>query len=319
MPTRLAASGTTSTSTVLSWTASTDDVGVTGYEVLRDGAVVGTVPGTTYTVTGLPTSTTSSFTVRALDAAGNRSASSGAVSVTTSAGGADTTAPSVPTGLAASGTTSTATTLTWSASTDAVGVTGYDVLRDGTVVGSTANRTYTATGLAASTAYAFRVRAYDAAGNRSAASSALSVTTASGTVTGVDATSRIQAEAYSGMSGVAKETTQDVDGGQDVGWIANGDHLRFDDVRFGSTPRATFTARVASGAAGGISGLVNVRLDSLTGPSIGSFAISSTGGWQAWRTVPGNIVPTTGTHTVYLTFDSGQPADYLNVNWFTFS
>jgi len=38
-----------------------------------------------------------------------------------------------------------------------------------------------------------------------------------------------------------------------------------------------------------------------------------------WRTVPGNIVPTTGTHTVYLTFDSGQPADYLNVNWFTFS
>jgi hypothetical protein len=77
--------------------------------------------------------------------------------------------------------------------------------------------------------------------------------------------------------------------------------------------------RVASGAAGGISGLVNVRLDSLTGPSIGSVALSSTGGWQVWRTVPGNIVPTTGTHTVYLTFDSGQPADYVNVNWFTFS
>ena len=61
-----------------------------------------------------------------------------------------------------------------------------------------------------------------------------------------------------------------------------------------------------------------MRLDSLTGPSIGSFAIASTGGWQSWRSVPANIVPTTGTHTVYLTFDSGQPADYVNVNWFTF-
>jgi len=115
-----------------------------------------------------------------------------------------------------------------------------------------------------------------------------------------------------------KETTSDTDGGQNVGWIANGDHLRFDNVSFGSIPRGTFSARVASGAAGGVSGLVNVRLDSLTGPSIGSFAIASTGGWQTWQTVPANIVPTTGTHTVYLTFDSGQPADYLNVNWFTF-
>ena len=63
---------------------------------------------------------------------------------------------------------------------------------------------------------------------------------------------------------------------------------------------------------------MNVRLDSLTGPSIGSFAIANTGGWQIWQTVPANIAGTTGTHTVYLTFDSGQPADFVNVNWFTF-
>ena len=162
------------------------------------------------------------------------------------------------------------------------------------------------------------MRAYDAAGNRSAASSAVTVTTSAGS-TGIDATSRIQAEAYSGMAGVAKETTSDTDGGQNVAWIANGDHLRFDNVNFGSTERRTFSARVASGAAGGVSGLVNVRLDSLTGPSIGSFAIASTGGWQSWRTIPANIQATTGTHTVYLTFDSGQPADFMNINWFTFS
>ena len=122
------------------------------------------------------------------------------------------------------------------------------------------------------------------------------------------------------MAGVAKETTSDTDGGQNVGWIAQ---RRPPPVRQRQlrehAERRTFSARVASGAAGGISGLVNVRLDSLTGPSIGSFAIASTGGWQTWRTVPANIQATTGTHTVYLTFDSGQPADFMNINWFTFS
>ncbi|MFS0705955.1 glycosyl hydrolase [Cellulomonas sp. 179-A 9B4 NHS] len=317
-PANLTASGTTSSSTNLSWTASSDNVGVTGYEVLRNGTVVGTASGTSYAATGLSASTTYSFAVRALDAAGNRSAASTARSVTTSAGGGDTAPPSIPTGLAASGTTASATTLTWSASTDAVGVTGYEVLRNGTLVGSTASRTFTVTGLSPSTAYSFAVRAYDAAGNRSAASSAVSVTTAAGS-TGVDATSRIEAEAYAGMAGIFTEATTDTGGGRNIAGIANGEHVRFDDVNFGSTPRRTFSARVASGAAGGVSGLVHVRLDSLTSPSIGSFAIGSTGGWQSWRTVPANIQGTTGTHTVYLTFESGQPADFVNVNWFTFS
>ncbi|HEY1178806.1 MAG TPA: glycosyl hydrolase, partial [Phytomonospora sp.] len=189
-PAYLTASGTTSTSTNLSWTASTDNVGVTGYEVLRNGSVVATATGTTYAASGLSANTTYSFAVRALDAAGNRSAGSTPLSVTTSAATGDTTAPSTPTGLAASGTTSSQTTLAWSASTDNVGVTGYEVLRGGTVIGSTASRTYTATGLSASTAYSFAVRAYDAAGNRSPASSAVSVTTAAAS-TGIDATSRI--------------------------------------------------------------------------------------------------------------------------------
>lgn len=322
VPGSLAASGTTSSGTTLSWSASNDGSGGTGvasYEVLRGSSVVGTVTGTTYTATGLSPATAYSFTVRAVDGAGNRSAASNAVSVTTSpSSGGDTTAPSVPSGLAASGTTASATTLAWNASTDAVGVTGYDVLRNGSVIGSTASRTFTVTGLSPATAYAFAVRAYDAAGNRSAASAAVNVTTASSS-TGVDATSRIQAEAYSGMLGVQKEATQDVDGGENIAWIANGDHVRFDNVNFGTTPRGTFSARVASGAGGSISGLVNVRLGSATAPPIGSFAVGNTGGWQSWRTIPANIQPTTGVHTVYLTFDSGQPADFLNVNWFTFS
>jgi len=230
----------------------------------------------------------------------------------------DTTAPSTPSNLAASGTTASSTTLSWSASTDNVGVTGYEVLRNGSVVGTATGTSYTASGLSASTAYTFAVRAYDAAGNRSSSSATVSVTTASGTSTGVDATSRIQAEAYNGQTGVAKEATSDVDGGENVAWISNGDYLRFDNVAFGSTARTQFSARVASGAGGGVSGLVVVRLDSLTAQPVGSFAIGSTGGWQTWRTVPTNISPVTGTHTVYVTFESGQPADFVNVNWLTF-
>ena len=83
-------------------------------------------------------------------------------------------------------------------------------------------------------------------------------------------------------------------------------------------PAHQFSARVASGAAAGVSGLVEVRLDSRSNAPIGSFAVGNTGGWQSWRTVPANISAVTGVHTVYLTFTSGQPADFVNLNWFTF-
>ncbi|MFC0862863.1 glycoside hydrolase family 16 protein [Sphaerimonospora cavernae] len=136
---------------------------------------------------------------------------------------------------------------------------------------------------------------------------------------GVDARSTIQAENYQAQSGTSVEATSDTGGGQNVGYIANGDWLRYDRIDFGSTPATQFKARVASGAPSGVSGLIQVRLDSLTAAPIGSFAVADTGGWQSWRTVPANISAVTGTHTVYLTFSSGQPADFVNVNWFTFS
>ncbi|MBE1875093.1 glycoside hydrolase family 16 protein [Myceligenerans pegani] len=134
-----------------------------------------------------------------------------------------------------------------------------------------------------------------------------------------DAYSTIQAEHYDAQSGVQTETTSDAGGGENVGWAANGDWIRFDGVDFGATAANTFSARVASGAGSGISGLVEVRLDDVNAEPIGSFAVANTGGWQSWRTVPANIAPTTGVHTVYLRFTSGQPADFVNVNWFTFS
>ncbi|MFE9431247.1 glycoside hydrolase family 6 protein [Streptomyces sp. NPDC006640] len=92
-------------------------------------------------------------------------------------GGGDTQAPTVPGGLAVASTTSTSATLSWSASTDNTAVTGYDVYRDGTKVGSATTTSYTDTGLSASTTYAYTVKAKDAAGNVSASSTAVSATT----------------------------------------------------------------------------------------------------------------------------------------------
>jgi beta-glucanase (GH16 family) len=127
-----------------------------------------------------------------------------------------------------------------------------------------------------------------------------------------DAYATIQAESFNGQSGVV------VENGTHIAFLRNGDWARFDNVNFGSNRPLDFVARVASGAGGGVSGLVEVRLDSPTGPVLGSFAIANTGGWTSWREVPANVAAVTGTRTVFLTFTSGQPADFVNVDWFRF-
>ena len=187
-PSGLAAGAVTSASVALSWTASTDNVAVTGYDVYNGTTLAGSVTTTSAIVSGLAASTTYSFTVRARDAAGNVSAASTALSVRTSTG-ADTTAPTAPTGLAAGAVTSSSVALSWTASTDNVAVTGYDVYSGTTLAASVATTSANVSGLAPGTAYSFTVRARDAAGNVSAASAALGVTTQSG---GGTATLKVQ-------------------------------------------------------------------------------------------------------------------------------
>jgi chitodextrinase len=181
-PTTLSAAGTTQTTTNLSWTASTDNVAVTGYDVYQGATLKATVTGTTYAITGLTASTAYTFSVKAKDAAGNISVSSNVVNVTTLAPIADTTAPTAPTTLAASGTTTTSTNLSWTASTDNVGVTGYDVYQGATLKATVTTTTYSVTGLTAATAYTFSIKAKDAAGNISASSNVVNVTTTSTTL-----------------------------------------------------------------------------------------------------------------------------------------
>src|SRR5580704_7161136 len=177
VPTGLAASGTTSTTTNLNWSAVNPPAGCTvSYKVLQNGAQIATPTTTSDAVTGLTPSTTYSFTVEATDAAGT-SAPSSVVNVTTQASSC-TTKPSVPTGLAASGTTDASTNLSWNAVTPPTGctITSYTVLQNGTSVGTATGTTFTVNGLTPSTTYSFTVEATDFAGT-SGASSAVNVTT----------------------------------------------------------------------------------------------------------------------------------------------
>ncbi|WP_254450342.1 GH32 C-terminal domain-containing protein [Cohnella herbarum] len=333
-PANLQSPTKSSNSVTLSWSASTDNVGVTGYSIFRDGTQVGSSTATSYTDTGLSASTVYTYTVKATDAAGNLSAVSNSVAVTTNAsssvgitnhdfesgnltgwtvvsgnafsaadvttdvnwgwggpfnqngsyhlwgfkdggdsqvgvlksetftlggngaidfliGGGndinnlyvalvrasdgvelmkatgsnneaysrvtwnaaayigtasyikivdnstggfghinvddvnvstgttnpDTSAPTAPANLQSPAKSSNSVTLSWSASTDNVGVTGYSIFRDGTQVGNSTATSYTDTGLSASTAYTYTVKATDAAGNLSAFSNSVAITT----------------------------------------------------------------------------------------------------------------------------------------------
>ncbi|MGW1659134.1 NPCBM/NEW2 domain-containing protein [Streptomyces atratus] len=133
-------------------------------------------------------------------------------SVTASAGTTvgDTTAPSVPTGLTAGNVTSNSVDLKWTASTDDVGVTGYQIYRGTTLVGSSAGTSFTATGLSASTPYSFTVKAVDAAQNASGASTAVSVTTAaSGNGQTVDLSDLTWSDAQSDFGTLRKDRSVD--------------------------------------------------------------------------------------------------------------
>ncbi len=176
-PTGLTTSNVTQTTIDLSWTASTDNVGVTGYDVYQGNTVVATVTGTTRQITGLTANTAYSFRVKAKDAAGNESGFSNTATATTLQDSGDTQAPSTPANLASSNITQTTVDLSWTASTDNVGVTGYDVYQGNTVVATVTGTTRQVPGLTANTAYSFRVKAKDAAGNESGFSNTVSVTT----------------------------------------------------------------------------------------------------------------------------------------------
>ena len=182
--------GDTSSSVTIQWPASTDNVGVAGYDVYHDGQLCAQVDGSTLTgtCTGLSPSTNYGFYVNARDAAGNVSQPSPTLSVTTPPSD-DHTPPSAPTDVHTTSVTSTSIGLAWTASTDNVGVTGYTVYNvvDGKSVeiGSSSGSTPSAqlSALTPNTKYSLQVTASDANKNASDPSATLDVTTTGGSCT----------------------------------------------------------------------------------------------------------------------------------------
>ncbi|WP_394747853.1 ThuA domain-containing protein [Spongiimicrobium salis] len=176
VPANLMASSITETSLDLNWDASTDNVAVTSYRIFQDNVEIATITPTNYQVTGLVANTSYDFVIVALDMAGNTSESSDVLTVSTLQA-PDTEAPSIPSNLAASNIGETSFDLSWDAATDNVAVTSYTVFQDNVAIAVVNTTNYGVTGLAPNTSYAFSVNATDAAGNTSANSAVLNVTT----------------------------------------------------------------------------------------------------------------------------------------------
>lgn len=256
----------TSSGAALSWGSSSDTSGdpVT-YEVLRNDRVIATTNTTSYTDTSATYPAT--YFVRAMDSSGNRSATT--TGVTTQ--GPDVTAPNAPTGLTATALSAVSAQLSWTASTDDVGVTGYQISRNGQPLpGTVAGTSFTDSGLIGGTTYTYTVAALDAAGNVSPSSSPATVTTPNDnpvvfgdTWTNADGSAWQAAWTCTAVSGAATTTN-------------NAGVLSFTDVS-GAYARAQLTG-VPAQTDGTV--LLSYQWNATTAASFLNVYLRGSGGWQ---------------------------------------
>ncbi|MGW5955684.1 lytic polysaccharide monooxygenase [Bacillus mycoides] len=181
IPNGIKAQKLTANTIELTWNASIDNVGVKGYQVFRNGEMIDTVPGTHFIDKKLQPSTEYSYTVKAIDPAGNVSKESAALTVKTTVEAPDTEAPTQPKGLHSMGTTASSVDLMWSPSDDNIGVDHYNIYREiaGAMkkIGTSNMTSYLEKNLLANTTYKYSVKAVDVAGNESIKSDIFTVTT----------------------------------------------------------------------------------------------------------------------------------------------
>lgn len=176
-PSDLRVTAKTYNSVSLSWSASTDaGTGVEEYEVYRGSERIGATATTSYTATGLASSTSYTFKVRAVDGAGNASSFSNTVTVSTD-DLTDNEPPTAPTALSSPGQTINSIDLSWTASTDNMGLSGYEVYLNDELKATVSGTSTTLHSLSPATSYTVKVRAEDVAGNFSPFSSVLNVST----------------------------------------------------------------------------------------------------------------------------------------------
>ena len=256
VPTGLNATAVSGTQVNLAWNASTDNVGVTGYYVYLNDQPLATTSALSFSHTGLAAGNTYSYRVSAYDAVPNHSAWTASVAATTTL--PDTQAPSVPTGLAASAVSGTQVNLSWNASTDNVGVTGYYVYLNDAPLAVTSSTSYSHTGLAAGGTYNYRVSAFDAVPNHSAWTSVVQARTGDTIAPAVSITSPLAGARLQGMVSITASATDNV-GVVGVQFQYNGINLGAEDTtapyavtaHTKSVPNGTFTlTAIARDAAG---------------------------------------------------------------------
>ncbi|TKB90946.1 MAG: hypothetical protein E8D41_10790, partial [Nitrospira sp.] len=228
--TGLTATAVSATQINLSWATATDNIAVTGYRVERcpgagctNFAQIAVPTGTTFSDTGLTASSSYSYQVKAVDAAGNVSVNfSNVATATTAAAPPDTIPPTDPTNLTATAASSSQINLTWTASTDSGGLAGYGVERCQGVgctnfvqIATPSTNSYSDTGLTAGTSYSYRIRAVDNAGNSSNYLN-ISATTPGGGGGGASLVTAL------GMNEGSGTTLTDASGSGHIGTLVNG-------------------------------------------------------------------------------------------------
>jgi len=294
-PPGLTATAASDTSIRLSWSPSTDDVGVAGYSVSRDGNVLTQLPAsaTGYTDAGLAPVSAHTYALVAFDAVGNTSAPSSATASTLP----DTTRPTAPTGLAATAAPKTVA-LSWSGSTDDVAVTGYRIFRNGTKLADVGATTfaYSDSTVADVTTYAYTVEAFDGAGNLSAASNTATVKT-------LDATA---------PTAPASLHTTSVTGTQvALAWTASTDNVGVtaytifrNGTKIGSVGGATLAYTDATVAQGTAYSYTVTAADAAGNQSAASNAVSVTVGDTSAPTAPTGLAGTAVVGAIALTWNA---------------
>ncbi|HTG45428.1 MAG TPA: LamG-like jellyroll fold domain-containing protein, partial [Verrucomicrobiae bacterium] len=178
VPQNVSAIALASSKVALNWTASTDNVEVDYYRILRDGLEVGTTGSNSFLDTGLTAQTEYSYAVRAVDTSANQSSPSTAVLATTPV--VDSQPPSIPLGLTAIAVSSSKISLSWSASTDNAGVDHYRVFRNGVEAGIGVATSFIDEGLEDATEYGYTVSAVDTSDHESNPSIIARATTLAG-------------------------------------------------------------------------------------------------------------------------------------------
>ena len=304
----------------LNWTASTDDVGVAGYRIYRDGGAtpIATVTGTTYSDLGLSPNSTHSYTVVAFDAAGNTSGASNTATATTPA---DTTPPSAPTNLTATALSATEVALDWTASTDDGVVSGYQVFRDGVQVGASTGTSFTDTGLQASTTYSYTVVAYDEANNVSPASNTTSVTTTSGgMVLFSDGFESGTMGAWTSNTGMQVQQAQVFDGNWSARMTSTGAQTFAYDQLSSTYTEVSYTVAVKV-VSQGANNVYVLKLRTATGSSIGGLYLTSASALalrndvSSVSTTSGAVVTPGVWHTIELHAVVGGAASSLTEVW----